>query len=150
LNSGHQILGLVVAALAITTWMVGFIGHRIYKKTGAPAKIMKGHRVLGPGTMTLGLANVFGGFHFAGNNHGMIGFAVAMVLMFIFVGTVIFFKRRQTVRKGAMNTPAAFNFRQGQTEPGYTGPQQQQPPPPLYGEGGIPLQNYANAPPVYR
>jgi len=47
------------------------------------------------------------------------------------------------MRKGAMNTPAAFNFREGGMESGG-------PPPPLYGEGGIPLQSYANTPPVYR
>ncbi|KAI1620419.1 hypothetical protein EDD37DRAFT_674626 [Exophiala viscosa] len=143
LKSGHQVLGLVVLALVLTTWTVGLVGHRIYKKTGAPAKIMKGHRVLGPSTILLGLVNCFVGFNFASNNHGMIVFGIAMLLMFIIVGSLTFFKRRQKMRKGAMNTPAAFNFREG--ESGNAGP-----PPPLYGEGGIPLQNYTNTPPVYR
>ncbi|KAJ9495471.1 hypothetical protein LTR99_010185 [Exophiala xenobiotica] len=144
LNSGHQILGFVVTAIAIMTWIVGFIGHRIYKKTGTPAKVMKGHRVLGPSTILFGLINCFVGFNFAGNNRGMIIFGIAMLLMLIFVGSLTFFKRRQKLRKGPMNTPAAMNFREGQMEPGQAGP-----PPPLYGEGGIPLQSY-NAPPVYR
>ncbi|KIW55376.1 hypothetical protein PV05_07660 [Exophiala xenobiotica] len=145
LNSGHQILGFVVTAIAITTWLVGFIGHRIYKKTGTPAKIMKGHRVLGPSTILFGLVNCFVGFNFAGNNRGMIIFGIATLLMLIFVGTLTFFKRRQKLRKGPMNTPAAMNFREGQMEPRQAGP----PAAPLYGEGGIPLQSY-NAPPVYR
>lgn len=145
MKSGHQIIGLIVLGLVLTTWTVGFIGHRIYKKTGTPAKIMKGHRVLGPSTILLGLVNCFVGFNFASNNHGMIVFGIAMALMFIIVGGLMFFKRRQKMRKGPMNTPAAFNFREGQMEPGNAGP-----PPPLYGEGGIPLQSYANTPPVYR
>ncbi|KAK4940914.1 hypothetical protein LTR10_019068 [Elasticomyces elasticus] len=145
LKSGHQILGLVVLALALTTWTVGLIGHRIYKKTKTPAKIMKGHRVLGPSTILLGLVNCFVGFNFASNNHGVIVFGIAMLLMFIIVGSLTFFNRRRKMRKGAMNTPAAFNFREGGMESGNGGP-----PPPLYGEGGIPLQSYANTPPVYR
>jgi hypothetical protein len=99
--------------------------------------------------MGLGLANCISGFRFAGNNRATIIFIVAMVLMFIFVATVLFFKRRQQARKAPMNTPAAANFREGQAAaPAYTG----EAPLPLYGQGGIPLQSYANnqAPPVYR
>ncbi|EXJ66491.1 uncharacterized protein A1O5_10160 [Cladophialophora psammophila CBS 110553] len=149
LTAGHQILGFVVVGLGLATWIVGFVGHRIYKRTKQPAKIMKGHRVLGPATITLGLANCIVGFRFAENTRATIVFAIAMVLMLIFVGTVMFFKRRQQQRKGPMNTPAAANFREGQSErSNYTG----EAPLPLYGQGGIPLQSYANnqAPPVYR
>ncbi|KIX04546.1 uncharacterized protein Z518_05416 [Rhinocladiella mackenziei CBS 650.93] len=150
LDSVHQILGLVVTGLVLLTWTVGFIGHRIYKKTGAPAKIMKGHRVLGPSTIAFGLINSFIGFNFADNNRrGMILLAIAIVLMLTFIGTVLFFKRRRQVRKGPLNTPAAANFREGQMEPGYADRQHPQSLP-LYGQGGIPLQNYANTPPVYR
>ncbi|KIW84629.1 hypothetical protein Z517_00017 [Fonsecaea pedrosoi CBS 271.37] len=150
LTAGHQILGFVVVGLGLVTWVVGLVGHRIYKKTKQPAKVMKGHRVLGPATITLGLANCIVGFRFADNTRGTIIFAIAMVIMFIFVGTVTFFKRRQQQRKAPMNTPAAANFREGQQSepPNYTG----EAPLPLYGQGGIPLQSYANnqAPPVYR
>ncbi|OAP64045.1 hypothetical protein AYL99_00017 [Fonsecaea erecta] len=149
LTAGHQILGFVVVGLALVTWIVGLVGHRIYKRTKQPAKIMKGHRVLGPATITLGLANCIVGFRFADNTRATIVFAIAMLLMLIFVGTVTFFKRRQQQRKAPMNTPAAANFREGQAEPpNYTG----EAPLPLYGQGGIPLQSYANnqAPPVYR
>ncbi|ETI27076.1 hypothetical protein G647_09758 [Cladophialophora carrionii CBS 160.54] len=149
LTAPHQIIGFVVVGFAIITWIVGFTGHRIYKKTQRPAKIMKGHRVLGPLTMGLGLLNCISGFRFAGNNRATIIFVVAMVLMLIFVGTVLFFRRRQQARKAPLNTPAAANFREGQAEaPSYTG----EAPLPLYGQGGIPLQSYVNnqAPPVYR
>jgi len=148
LTSGHQILGFVVTALALVTWTVGLVGHRIYKRTKQPAKIMKGHRVLGPATISLGLGNCIWGFRFASNNRASIGFIIATVLMIIFVSVVMFFKRRQQRRKGVMNTPAAVNFRQGQSQPEYTG----EAPLPLYDQGGIPLQSYANnqGPPVYR
>lgn len=131
--------------------MVGLIGHRIYKKTNRPAQLMKGHRVLGPLTISLGLVNCLVGFRFAGNTRATIVFAIAMIIMFIFVGTLLFFKRRQRQRKAPMNTPAAVNFREGQMEPEYAGGgQQQQEPLPLYGQAGIPLQTYANTPPAYR
>lgn len=146
LTSGHQILGLVVAALVVLTWIIGFIGHSIFKKTGQPAKIMRGHRILGPGAIGLGLANCIVGFRFADNTRPAIVFSILMVLMFIFVATVIFFKRRRQQRKRPMNTPAAANFREGQGQQEYTG----EAPLPLYGQGGIPLQSYANSPPVYR
>ncbi|KAJ9605648.1 hypothetical protein H2200_009497 [Cladophialophora chaetospira] len=149
LTAPHQILGFVVVALGISAWIVGLIGHSIYRRTKQPAKIMKGHRVLGPLTLGLGLANCIAGFRFASNTRATIVFAIAAVLMLIFVGTVLFFNRRQKARKAAMNTPAAVNFREGQASaPSYS----TEAPLPLYGQGGIPLQSYANnqAPPVYR
>lgn len=156
LTAPHQIIGFVVVVLAVAAWIVGFVGHQIYKRTKQPAKIMKGHRVLGPATIGLGLVNCIAGFRFASNNRGTIVFIIAMVLMIIFVGTVTFFKRRQNMRKQPMNTPAAANFREGQAAgpaPGYQGAgYSAEAPLPLYGQGGIPLQSYANdqAPPVYR
>jgi hypothetical protein len=98
--------------------------------------------------MTLGVANCIAGFRFASNNRGMIIFIIAAVIMVIFVATVLFFKRRQKARKAPMVTPAAYNFREGQEATSYTG----EAPLPLYDQGGIPLQSYANnqAPPVYR
>ncbi|KIW19359.1 hypothetical protein PV08_03654 [Exophiala spinifera] len=144
LTSGHQILGLVVFALVVATWVIGFLGHRIYKKTGAPAKIMLGHRVLGPGSILLGIVNTFVGFNFADNHRGMIIYGIATFFLLLVVGGWTMIRRRQEMRKAPMNTPAAMNFREGQYEP------PQGPPPPLYGEGGIPLQSYSNAPPGYR
>ncbi|EXJ61514.1 hypothetical protein A1O7_01942 [Cladophialophora yegresii CBS 114405] len=149
LTAPHQIIGFAVVGFALVTWTVGFTGHLIYKKTQRPAKIMKGHRVLGPLTMGLGLINCISGFRFAGSNIAMIVFIVAMFLMLIFVGTVLFLKRRQRARKAPLNTPAAANFREGHAAaPSYTG----EAPLPLYGQGGIPLHSYVDnqAPPVYR
>lgn len=133
------------------TWGVGLTGHILFRRTGKPAQIMKGHRVLGPASMSLGLSNCFVGFRFASNTRGAIVLAIAALLMIIFVVSVVFFSRRRKMRKGAMNTPAANNFREGQMGgPAPYGPQS--PSMPSYGQGGIPLASYQNnqPPPVYR
>jgi hypothetical protein len=159
LTSGHQILGFVIILLALATYTLGFIGHRIYKKTKRPAKIMLGHRFLGPATISLGLSNCFWGFRFASNDRASYVFLAATVIMILFVGGVTFMARRQKMRKGAGMTPAAMNFREGQTTQGNmpyggagAGPHAAESQLPLYDQGGIPLQSYANTqgPPVYR
>jgi hypothetical protein len=108
--------------LVIASWTAGFLGHRMYKKNGVPALPMKAHRFLGPSTIVLGLVNCAIGFHFAGDNYAIIGFAVTTALMIIVVGSLVFCTRRRRVRREAMNTPAAQNFRQGQMEPQFAGP----------------------------
>lgn len=126
-------------------------GHVIFRRTGKPATVMKGHRVLGPVTMSLGLSNTIVGFRFADNTRGAVVFAIAALLMIIFVCAILFFTRRRKMRKGAMNTPAAHNFREGNM--GGAAPYgPQSPSMPSYGQGGIPLASYQNTqpPPVYR
>lgn len=113
---------------------------------------MLGHRILGPATMGLGLGNCFVGFRFASNNRAAIILLVAAIIMIVGISLVLFFVRRRKMRKGAMNTPAAFNFREGQmgSAPAPYGPHS--PAMPNYGQGGIPLQSYQNnqPPPTYR
>jgi hypothetical protein len=141
----------------MATYIIGFIGHRIYRKIKRPAKIMLGHRFLGPATISLGLSNCFWGFRFASNDRASYVFLAATVIMILFVGGVTFMARRQKMRRGAGMTPAAMNFREGQQMGGTTvysgapGPAAESQLP-LYDQGGIPLQSYANtqAPPVYR
>lgn len=102
--------------------------------------------------MSLGLSNAFVGFSFASNTRGAIILGVATLLMIIFVFSVIFFTRRRKMRKGAMNTPAAQNFREGNMGGGPAPYGPQSPSMPSYGQGGIPLSSYQNdqPPPVYR
>ena len=114
LTNPHQIIGFLVLVLVLASFGIGAAGHAVYRKTSEPAKFMIGHRILGPLTITLGLVNVCVGFNFAGNRRPIIPFVVISLLMIIFVSGVIFFVRRRRVRRGAMNTPAAQNFREGQ------------------------------------
>lgn len=112
----------------------------MFRKTGTPVKFMIGHRVLGPLTILLGLINVCVGFNFAGNRRPIIAFVVVTILMIIFVAGVVLFARRRKMRKDAMNTPAAMNFREGQAAPAYS-----QATATGQGVGGglaIPLQTY--------
>lgn len=99
-------------------------------------------------TISLGLANVCVGFNFAGNNRPIIPFLVVTLFMILFVTGVVLLMRRRKMRKSAMNTPAAMNFREGQGAP-----------PPAYpaatgnasGGPAIPLQTYQpNGGDVYR
>ncbi|RVX69624.1 hypothetical protein B0A52_06688 [Exophiala mesophila] len=154
LNHYHQILGFVVLGLLLMTWGIGLSAHMVFRRTGKPAKFMIGHRILGPATMGLGLGNCFVGFRFASNTRAAIILLVAAIIMIVGIGVVLFFVRRRKMRKAAMNTPAAFNFREGQMNtappPAPYGPNS--PAMPHYGQGGIPLQSYQNnqPPPTYR
>jgi len=98
---------------------------------------MKVHKILGPLSVALGLINAIVGFNFAGDNRAIIPLVIVATLVTIFVGTVTYLKRRNSVRKQAMNSAAAENFRQGQMEPQYTG---------QYGGPAIPLQSYGDRP----
>lgn len=115
----------------------------MFRKTGTPARIMLGHRVLGPLSVTLGLVNVCVGLNFAGHNRPIIGFVVLTVIMIIVVTSSVLFARRRKMRKGAMNTPAAMNFREGQAAEG-------QPPGYSQNQPAIPLQTYQQGQGQYR
>ena len=73
MNAPHQVIGFIVFALVFIALGIGAAGHAIYRKTGAPAKFMIAHRVLGPLTMGMGLANVVVGFRFANHTRPIIG-----------------------------------------------------------------------------
>jgi uncharacterized membrane protein len=135
LTHPHQILGFIILALVLLTFIIGAAGHAMFRKTGSPAKFMIGHRVLGPLTILLGLINVCVGFNFAGNRRPIIAFVVVTLLMIIFVTGITLWSRRRKMRKEAMNTPAAMNFREGQATPqaATTG---------VSGGPAIPLQTY--------
>ncbi|RMZ78345.1 hypothetical protein DV738_g3863, partial [Chaetothyriales sp. CBS 135597] len=137
IDSGHQILGIVILVLILAAWTLGFVSHLIFRRTGQPAKLMIGHRVVAPLAITLGLVNVCIGFNFAGNNKPIIGFIVLIIIMVIIVSSSILIKRRRAVRKAALNTPAAMNFREGQ-EAGRT----QGAAPPSYSTPAVPLESF--------
>ena len=130
---------LVFAALG-----VGAGGHAIYRRTGTPAKFMIVHRILGPFSVGMGLVNVVIGFRFAGHYRPIIGFIIVTVLVFTGIAALVLLKRRRAIRKQAMHTPAAMNFREG----GYGGPPAYgNAPAPAPGHGpAIPLQTYQQQP----
>ncbi|RMZ91089.1 hypothetical protein DV736_g1672, partial [Chaetothyriales sp. CBS 134916] len=137
IDAPHQILGLVIFILIVATWSLGLVSHLIFKRTGQPAKLMLGHRIVAPVAVGLGLINVCVGFHFAGHNRPIIGFVIVTILMIIIVSSAIMIKRRRAVRKAAVNTPAAMNFREGQQA--HVGPEA---PPPAYSTPAVPLESF--------
>ncbi|ETN37520.1 uncharacterized protein HMPREF1541_07142 [Cyphellophora europaea CBS 101466] len=148
INAPHQIMGLIALILVVAALVVGAAGHAIYRKTGAPAKFMIVHRILGPFSVGLGLVNAVVGFRFAGHYRPIIGFVILTILIFTGITALILLKRRRAMRKQAMNTPAAMNFREGGYGGGAAPPAYGSPPP---GHMPIPLQTYQpSQAPVYR
>ena len=141
MNSAHQAIGFVVVIGVIAQWTLGMVHHRLYKKNGLPTPMIKIHRIAGPAVIGIGLVNGALGLNFAGKNLAIIGYAVVVLLMVIFVSTLMLCAKRRQRRKEAMNTPAAFNFREGQTE-GAIGPGGE--PVPLQ---RVPYQGYDSGPP---
>ena len=91
----------------------------------------------------MGLVNVCVGFSFAGNNKAIIGFVIITILMIIVVTSTILLKRRRKMKRQAMNTPAAMNFREGQRDGAGHGVERVDGgAPPKYEGPAIPLQSY--------
>ena len=161
LNSPHQGIGLVVTLGVLTQWIMGMVHHQIYKRRQTPTTFGKIHRYLGPAVIALGLINGALGLNFAFRNLAIAGYAIVVVLMIIFVSLLIWFKKRRQARKGAMNTPAAQNFRAahygGGPQYAAMGGGPRDDPEPYEGAGAdaVPLQTvpyqreYSGAPPTY-
>lgn len=137
LTHPHQLIGFVVVGLAFSAWIVGLTGHIIFRRTGSPAKIMRAHRILGPSTLLLGLVNGVIGLNWVDNTRGMWGWIIVSGLLLIAIVMTGFFHNRRKMRKQAMHTPAAQNFRTGTPQQAY-GPVPQNAP---YDQA-IPLQSY--------
>lgn len=58
-NSAHQILGLMVILLMIGQFVLGFMHHRMYKKTQAPTKLAPIHVWLGRIVIPAGIVDGF-------------------------------------------------------------------------------------------
>jgi hypothetical protein len=58
-NSAHQIFGLVIIVLMIGQFVLGFMHHRMYKKTQAPTKLSPVHLWLGRIVIPAGIADGF-------------------------------------------------------------------------------------------
>lgn len=74
---------------------------------------MKVHRVVGPLAILLGFANACVGFAWVGMTRTIVVYAIFNLLVATVVGSLVFWKKRRAVRKGAMNSHAASNFREG-------------------------------------
>jgi FtsH-binding integral membrane protein len=113
LNTPHQGIGLTVILLVFGQASLGFLLHRNYKRTQSPSLHGKIHRFLGLTIILLGITNGALGLNFAENNGRLpayFGFVVFIAVIFT-LSQLIF--RRRSMRKNAVNSVAASNFREG-------------------------------------
>ncbi|PQE32835.1 integral membrane protein [Rutstroemia sp. NJR-2017a WRK4] len=105
-NSGHQIFGLIIVLAMIAQFVLGFLHHRIYKKTSATTKLAPIHVWLGRVVIPAGIINGFIGFPLADNsryNWALLActlFVVIILTPFLFFG----FRRRQNNKIKAIVT----------------------------------------------
>lgn len=125
----------------------------MFKRKGIPSPLMKGHRIAGPLSITLGFINACIGFAWAGMGRAIIGYVIFDLLVFIIVGSLVFLKKKRKMRKQAMNSNAAHNFREGTTAYAHVrggsiheqGRADFTAPPPAYGQS-VPLQTFEQQP----
>ena len=130
LNSVHQGLGLTVVLLVVLVQpTLGFLHHRTFKRTTSPTLLGKTHRFFGPAVIILGIIDGALGLHFADNNGKLPAYFGFVIFIAIICTLAQWVFRRKNMRKNAMNSVAASNFREGQ-QAGY---------------GDVPLQNYYEA-----
>lgn len=115
--------------------------------------MMKGHRIAGPLSITLGFINACIGLAWAGLRRAIIGYTIFNLLVVIVVSSLVVMKRRSKMKRQAMNSSAAYNFREGTTaythvrggSIGRHGPADFAAPPPAYGQS-VPLQTFEQRP----
>ncbi|KAI0451188.1 hypothetical protein F5B21DRAFT_488031 [Xylaria acuta] len=87
-NTAHQIIGIFVFIFVIAQLALGYLHHRIYKKTQQPTKIAPIHVWLGRVVIPLGIANGFTGFPLAlspGYDFALLGVVAFVLPAFLFI-----------------------------------------------------------------
>jgi Eukaryotic cytochrome b561 len=94
-NSGHQIIGILVFVALIAQWVLGFSHHRTMERTQqplrwaiAPHKFALGHIILG-----MGLVNISLGFRFALAGSWNRVYVPIAIVMLVFLALSVFLKR---------------------------------------------------------
>ncbi|KAI8624810.1 iron reductase domain protein [Xylariaceae sp. FL1651] len=81
-NTAHQIIGIFVLVFALAQFTLGYLHHRIYKRTQQTTKMAPIHVWLGRFVIPLGVANGFTGFPLALSP--VYNFALLGIVLFIF------------------------------------------------------------------
>ncbi|KAI8948418.1 hypothetical protein F4801DRAFT_458954 [Xylaria longipes] len=103
-NTAHQIIGIIVFIFVVAQLALGYLHHRIYKKTQQPTKIAPVHVWLGRVVILLGIANGFTGFPLAlspGYDYALLGVVAFVLPAFLFILLVkkVFKKLMQKARQ---------------------------------------------------
>ena len=94
-------MGFIVTFLVLCTWTLGFVGHRIYKKTSKSSMFIHVHRLVGPIAILLGVTNACLGFLWAGAIRRMVGYIIFNVFVVVVVASLVLLKRKRDARKAA-------------------------------------------------
>lgn len=112
----------------------------MYKRKGMPSPLMKGHRIAGPLAILLGFVNACIGLAWMGRPIAIAGYTAFDLFVWIIVLSLVFFRKKRNMRKNAVHSAAAYNFREGQM---YDPPLN----PPNY--QGVPMENLDAQPTEY-
>lgn len=108
-----------------------------FQKKGVPSPIMKVHRVIGPASILAGFSAAILGLLMAGRKTAVIGYAIFVVIVWIVILGLVYMKKRRKMKKNAMNTVAAQNFRDAPTAYSHVR------------GGSLPRNDFEHAPAVY-
>jgi len=98
-NSAHQIFGILIIVAMIAQFVLGFMHHRIYKKTLATTKLAPIHVWLGRVLIPCGIADGFLGFPLALNSKYNWALLALVLIVVIFTGPFAFWKYKRNVAK---------------------------------------------------
>ncbi|KAI1360390.1 hypothetical protein F5Y08DRAFT_317497 [Xylaria arbuscula] len=93
-NTPHQIIGILVFIFVIAQLVLGFLHHRMYKKTQQPTKLAPIHVWLGRFVILLGIVNGFTGFPLALSPSydyallGVVSFVLPVFLLILAAGKI--------------------------------------------------------------
>ncbi|PSS27468.1 hypothetical protein M430DRAFT_54983 [Amorphotheca resinae ATCC 22711] len=94
-TSAHQIFGLVITVAMIAQFVLGFMHHRIYKKTLAPTRLAPVHVWLGRLVIPCGIANGFLGFPLSLNSKYNWALTALLLLVIFVLALFIFYRWKQ-------------------------------------------------------
>ncbi|CAG8951090.1 hypothetical protein HYFRA_00006488 [Hymenoscyphus fraxineus] len=140
-NSAHQVIGLLVIIMMIGQFVLGFMHHRMYKKTKLPTKLAPIHVWLGRVVIAGGVINGFLGFPLALNSRFNWALLSIALLVVIVSGPLAFWRWRKNIQQQKTADAVATGGTGGyQAQPWRTDgqndvnlQQMNYPPPPTYG-----------------
>ncbi|KAH7356766.1 hypothetical protein BKA65DRAFT_214470 [Rhexocercosporidium sp. MPI-PUGE-AT-0058] len=98
-DSAHQIFGIIIIVAMIGQFVLGFLHHRMYKKTQLPTKLAPIHIWLGRVVIPAGIANGFVGFPLALNSKYNWALLACVLLVIVVAGPFAFWRFRRNISK---------------------------------------------------
>ncbi|KAK9801578.1 hypothetical protein SCARD494_00630 [Seiridium cardinale] len=110
-NDAHQVIGILLFIFVLAQFVLGFMHHRIYKKTQQPTKLAPVHVWMGRVIIPVGVINAFLGFRFA--QSPQYNWVIAGLVIFIFPVMALILFTKKFIQKRWKKTKAAPGEEQG-------------------------------------